>query len=120
MAHHESQVRVLILNLTVWEADAGHELVRHVDHSADNDLNTLALLVELSLRTLHLLLVTTDEQSRHMVTVWELPRCSRLLIFDHVSKVIEHLLRFTCLLEGALEHLAYLALIVAVTLNVDS
>ena len=49
MAHHKRQVRELILDLAIREADASDELLWDVDHCTDLNFNLFALLMVLKL-----------------------------------------------------------------------
>ena len=62
-----------VIDLTLREANTHNDLVRYVDYGPDFYIDLLALLVELVLRLLHFLLVSTDEQRGHVVAIWKLP-----------------------------------------------
>ena len=59
--------------------------------------------MELGLGLLQLGLVTSDEESCHMVAVWELPWILGLLEPDHVLEVTDHFFGLTSLSESVLE-----------------
>ena len=120
LAHHQGQVRELVLNVAVWEAHARNKLLRHVDHSTNLNWHTLAFLVELCLWLLKLTFVATDEESSHMMAVWILPRCLGLHALRHLLKLVKQVFRLTGLAECILEDLAQFALVCIVTLHVDS
>ena len=120
MAHHKRQVRELILDLAIREANASDELLWDVNHCTDLNFDLLAFLVVLKLWLLQLLSVPTDEQRRHMVAVRELPRCIGLLLTEHSLEIVDHLLGLTSLLERVGEKHAELTVVVWVTLTVDT
>ena len=99
MAHHECHMRELILDLAVREADACDEFIRYVDDRPDLHRHVFAFLMVLGLRLCHLALVATDEQSRDVVRVGELPWVEGLILLAHLLEVIDHLIRLTGLLE---------------------
>ena len=73
LAHHESHVRELILDLAFGETDTSDEFIRNVDYCSDLHRDILAFLMVLSLRRPHLVLIAADKQSSDMVRVRELP-----------------------------------------------
>ena len=91
LAHHESHVWELVLDLAVGEADTGDEFIRYVNDCSDLHRDILAFLVVLSLRLPHLGLVAADEQSSDMMTVWELPSILACRRLAHQLEVVDHL-----------------------------
>ena len=92
-------MREFILDFTVREAYAGDKLVWDVDECADLYVHVLALLMELALRLLHLVLVSSNEKCGHVVRIWELPWAEVLLLEAHILEIVDHLRGFSGLLE---------------------
>lgn len=120
LAHHQGQVRELIFDLAIREADASDELVGNVDEGADLHVDTLALLMVLVLWLLHLVLVAADKERGHVVRVGEFVRAVGLHLLTHFLEVIDHLLRFASLFEACDEELRQFALEAGVALAVDA
>ncbi len=119
MAHHKSQVRELVLDFAVGETYAGNKLFWNIDHSADYDSDLFALLMEFTLRLLHLFAVSSNEERSDMVRVRELPWTEALLLLNHLFEIFDHSLILTSLLEGLCEQIFKLKLIIWVALNIN-
>ena len=77
-------MRILVLNLTVRETNAGHQFFGHVDDRSNLNLHIFALLMKLHLPALHLVSIASEEQAGDVVGVGELPRVVRLMLLDHL------------------------------------
>ena len=82
-------MREFVLDLAVRETDASSELARYINDGSDFYIDLFAFLVVLSLWTIQLTTSSTDEQSCHVVAIWELPRRVGSLLQYHLLKVFD-------------------------------
>lgn len=90
----------LVLDLSLREADTGHQLVGYVYNGPDFDIDRFAFLEVFVDRALQLLLVAANEQSGDVMRVRELPVALCFEVSDHGFELIQKCLRLSCLLEG--------------------
>jgi len=109
----------LVLALNVREANAGDQLVWNVDYRPHAHIDLLAILERLEVVTLHLLAVSTEVQTRHVVILRQLPASHGLSLSQDLSDVLNVACWLTCLLEGILEEVVDVEVVLGVLLDVD-
>jgi hypothetical protein len=63
-------MRELILDFGRWETDSNHQLARYIDYGSNLNIDLLALLKVLVLRSLEFLFVASYKKCGDVVRVW--------------------------------------------------